>query len=205
MFQQLSSELLPHVDVFNLVDDSLIKEVIAQGKLTAAVSCRLLSHIRCAEQAGADRIMVTCSSVGPAVEAAQSFVSIPVVRVDQAMADQAVTRPSTIGVIATLPTTLAPTEDLIRRRGLALGKNVEIDALLCEGAFEALMSGDAATHDRLVREQLEQLMQRTNIIVLAQASMARVAEQIPESERKVPILSSPRLAIESLCIPFAKN
>ena len=34
------------------------------------------------------------------------------------------------------------------------------------------------------------------MVVLAQASMARVVETLPESERTVPILSSPRLGVE---------
>jgi hypothetical protein len=34
------------------------------------------------------------------------------------------------------------------------------------------------------------------MVVLAQASMARVLDVIPEAERPVPILSSPHLALE---------
>jgi hypothetical protein len=37
-----------------------------------------------------------------------------------------------------------------------------------------------------------------DVIVLAQASMARVVETLPESERRVPILASPPLAIDYL-------
>ena len=33
------------------------------------------------------------------------------------------------------------------------------------------------------------------MVVLAQASMARVAEALPDQERTVPVLSSPRLAM----------
>ena len=43
-------------------------------------------------------------------------------------------------------------------------------------------------------------MARNDVIILAQASMARVADTIPPEEQKVPILSSPRLAIEALAI-----
>jgi len=40
------------------------------------------------------------------------------------------------------------------------------------------------------------LMDDVDAIVLAQASMARVVESIPVDNRRVPILSSPRLAVE---------
>ena len=64
------------------------------------------------------------------------------------------------------------------------------------GAFEAVSSGDAATHDRIVSENLVSLMDEVDVIVLAQASMARVVESMPADNRQVPILSSPRLAVE---------
>ena len=45
-------------------------------------------------------------------------------------------------------------------------------------------------------EHLRDLMTRNDVIILAQASMARVAQAIPAEEQRVPIISSPRLAIE---------
>ncbi len=39
-------------------------------------------------------------------------------------------------------------------------------------------------------------MESVDIVVLAQASMARVADQVPEAERKTPILLSPRLGVQ---------
>ena len=41
-------------------------------------------------------------------------------------------------------------------------------------------------------------MTRNDVVILAQASMARVANAIPAEEQKVPILSSPYLAVEAL-------
>ena len=46
--------------------------------------------------------MVTCSSIGPAVEAGAKLMGVPVLRVDQPMADIAVQTGKRIGVIATL-------------------------------------------------------------------------------------------------------
>jgi Asp/Glu/hydantoin racemase len=198
IFQQLCAAKLPGVEVFNIADDSLIKDVIARGKLTPLTARRVLGHIASAEQAGADLIMVTCSSIGPAVEASAPLIGVPVLRVDQPMADKAVTLGKRIGVIATLPTTLEPTADLIRRRAAAAGRTVEVVSRLCEGAFDALMSGDAARHDAMVAGALKELAARVDVIVLAQASMARVVDGLPEADRRVPILASPPLAVEHL-------
>ena len=116
-------------------------------------------------------MLVTCSSIGPAVEAARPFVNIPVLRVDEAMADKAVMMATRIGVIATLSTTLEPTCALVQARADANDRQIEMTSYLCEGAFEAVSSGDSATHDEIVRNGLKDLMQQVDVIVLAQASM----------------------------------
>jgi Asp/Glu/hydantoin racemase len=198
VFEQLCREKLPGVEAFNLVDDSLIKDVIAHNALRPATARRVVDHVAAAEAAGADYIMVTCSSIGRAVETAAELVTAPVLRVDQPMADAAVAQAQRIGVIATLPTTLEPTADLIRRRAAAVGRRVELTTRLCEGAFDALMSGDALRHDALVLAALKELSSQVEVVALAQASMARVATQIPEGQREAPILTSPPMAIDYL-------
>ncbi len=196
VFAELCSKYLPDVKVFNIVDDSLIKNTIACGELTKSTSKRVVNYAASAEEAGADFILYTCSSIGPAVEAAAALTGVPVLRVDQPMADKAVQTGKRIGVIATLSTTLEPTSDLVRRRAIVANKEIELKAVLCEGAFEALMSGDAATHDKKVGDALKQLAKEVDVIVLAQASMGRVVDTLDEADKKIPILASPAIAIQ---------
>src|SRR5215510_8306385 len=136
IFEQLCKAKLPGVSVFNLVDDSLIKDVIAHDRLRPQTARRVAQHVAAAEDAGADYILVTCSSIGAAVETAATLASVPVLRVDQPMADQAVTTGRRVGVIATLPTTLEPTADLVRRRAALAKRDIELTTRLCEGAFD---------------------------------------------------------------------
>jgi len=198
IFEQLCKEKLPGVSVFNLVDDSLIKDVIAHGQLRPQTARRVVQHVAAAEDAGAEYIMVTCSSIGAAVETAAGLASVPVLRVDQPMADHAIAVARRIGVVATLPTTLLPTADLLRRRAVAADKTIDLTTRLCDGAFDALMSGNTEKHDELIRHALRELVLDTDIIVLAQASMARVVASLPANESRVPILTSPRLAVDYL-------
>ena len=200
-FTQLVKQQIPGVQVFNMVDESLINNTIAANRLTPDTYRRLAQHLASAEDAGADLVLVTCSSVGPAVEAARPFVNIPIIRVDEPMADEAVRiacrAGGRVGVIATLQTTLEPTTDLIRDRAQAQGRAVEIVSYLCENAFAALRAGDGETHDRIVMAGLRALMTGVDVIVLAQASMARVADALPEGEKLVPILASPAFGVEA--------
>ena len=198
VFDALVKAKLANVDVFNLVDDSLIKDVIAHGRLRPQTARRVAQHVAAAEDAGADFIMVTCSSIGPAVETAAKLAGVPVLRVDRPLAERAVATGQRIGVIATLATTLEPTADLIERCATAAGAKIQLIARLCDGAFDALMSGDAARHDEMVAAALAELADEVDVIALAQASMARVVESLCEADRRVPILASPPLAVDYL-------
>ncbi|MCF8339379.1 MAG: aspartate/glutamate racemase family protein [Chitinophagaceae bacterium] len=198
VFAALCSKHIPHIKVFNIVDDSLIKNTIACGELTANTSKRVVNYAGSAQEAGADYILFTCSSIGAAVETAATLTDIPVLRVDQPMADMAIGIGRKIGIIATLSTTLNPTTDLVKRRAAIAGKEIELVSLVCTGAFEALMSGDAATHNRIVGEVLKQMVNEVDVIILAQASMAVVLDTLTLAEKKVPILASPGIAMEFL-------
>ena len=197
-FAALCNKFIPGVKIFNIADDSLIKNTIACGALTPDTARRVVGYARSAEEAGADYIMFTCSSIGRAVETAAGLVNVPVLRVDQPMAAMAVEKGNRIGIVATLSTTLDPTTDLVRRNALLVGKEIELFPHLCEGAFEALMAGDAETHDRLVGGALKAMSETVDVIVLAQASMARVVEANPSLAEKLPILASPPIAMEYL-------
>ena len=198
VFKRLTDELMPGVETFNIVDESLLMNTIRDGHLQPETMRRAIGYMASAEEAGADAILVTCSSIGPAVDAAQGLTRRPLLRVDLAMADEAVRIGGRIGVLATLRTTLEPTTELIRARAMAKGVTVDLASAVCEGAFEAATSGDLERHDKVVREALRGLIARVDVVVLAQASMARVADSLPDTERTVPILSSPRLGVARL-------
>jgi Asp/Glu/hydantoin racemase len=205
VFEQLCREKLPDVNVFNMVDESLIKDVIAHDCLRPVTARRVVQLVMSAEDAGADFIMVTCSSIGRAVETAATLTSVPVLRVDRPMAEQAVAMGRRIGVIATLRTTLDPTADLVARCAAEAGRSIELTARLCDGAFEALMGGDAPRHDELVLAALDELSTQVDVMALAQASMARIIPAIPPERRRTPILASPPLAIEHLAAALGQG
>jgi len=195
VFKALSDELLSGQQIFNMVDESLLCDIIRDGCCPPKTARRLVSHVIEADEAGASHILVTCSSMGRAVEASRVLVSSKVLRVDEPMADRAVSIGSRIGVIATLPSTLEPTAALIRSRA---GKQIDLTTRVVDGAFQAVISGNGARHDELVGNALRELSRNVDVVVLAQASMARVVDSLAPADRPVPILSSPRLAVEHL-------
>jgi Asp/Glu/hydantoin racemase len=197
LFGELSKELLPeNVEIFHIADELLLKVVLAQGGLSPFIFRRVAEHVIAAEEGGASVVQLTCSSISPCADAARPLVGIPVLKIDEPMVVHALSLGNRIGIAATAPTTLKPTTDLVYGRAQMMGKHIKVDSVLCEGAYKALFSGDAETHDRIVRQYLKELMGRNDVVLLAQASMARVVGTIPAEDQLVPILSSPRLAME---------
>jgi Asp/Glu/hydantoin racemase len=197
LFTELSRRELPELEQFHMVDESLIKNTIRAQKLTEITISRVLAMVELARKGGADAVLVTCSSIGPAVSLARRLFDFPVIRVDEPMAEEAVRAGRRIGVAATLRTTLEPTVALLREKAVAAERQVDVVESLCDGAFEAVLSGDTATHDRLLADALAHLVSAVDVVVLAQASMAGVVEKLPADPNRVPILSSPELAVKS--------
>lgn len=196
VFAEIAARIMPEVRILHFVDESTIKNTIAAGRLEKATMRQVIRLVGSTFDAGCDAALVTCSSIGVAVEMAAELYDQPVLRVDRPMAEKAVASGRRIGVVATLSTTLNPTADLVRRVAAEQGKDVEIVEHLCEGAFAAVMAGDGATHDRIVGAGLTEGMQGVDAIVLAQASMARVVASLPEGAVPAPVLSSPELGMQ---------
>ncbi len=191
---KLFKELLPEVKLNHIADDSLIQEVIANNAVTPAVRRRLLSYYTAAADAGADVVFNCCSSVGGVADVGDTVAPVKVFRIDGPMAEKAVREGKRIGVIATLPTTLGPTVELLQNKAREAGREIEIVDGLADGAFAAGQSGDKATHDRLIEEVAKRIADKVDVIVLAQGSMAAMEEKLIEMTGKV-VLSSPRLGV----------
>jgi len=198
VFNDLTAELLPGTRLIHILDEPLLEQVRKRGHLAPEDSARLGSHITMAEQIQADAVLVTCSTISPCVDDVRSQTRIPLSKIDEAMIATAVRLGSRIGVAATAETTLGPTRTLLQEQAEQQDTQIETELMLVERALSALLSGDGDTHDRLVKNAILDLAQRVEVVVLAQASMARVVATITESDCSVPVLSSPHLALKQI-------
>ena len=137
-----------------------------------------------------DAILFTCSAFGPCIEAvARAHAPMPVLKPNEAMIEEAVTRGRKIGLLSSFPPTLASMP-----REFPAG--IEIVPKLAEGAMAALDRGDRATHDRLVVEASKDLRD-CDLIALAQYSMAPAAEMVAEASGR-PVVTTPDSAVLKL-------
>lgn len=195
--KKLALEKIPDLTVINFMDDSILPQLANNQGNLADVEERLIAYSRFAEQAGADIILEACSSVGEITNKMRLEVKVPVVRIDEAMAEWVVNHEKKIGIAATLATTLKPTTKLLEEKAEILGKQVQLTPRLVEGAYQRIINGDQAGHDDLLMDTFSFLLNEVDVIVLAQASMAGVAEKMAEEDR-AKFFSSPSFAINQV-------
>jgi Asp/Glu/hydantoin racemase len=186
---------IPGAEVMNLLDDTILNDMNA-GSGVKYVRERWITYASILEHMGADAVLSACSTVGEIAEEARRVLTVPVYRIDEAMAEEAVRRGGRIAVLATLPSTLGPTVRLVERKAKESGRPLQISTVLVAGAFEALRAGDRQAHDAKIRGAVRETLGRADLLLLAQASMAPAAEGLPGAENK--ILTSPESGIRRL-------
>ncbi|MDF1605774.1 aspartate/glutamate racemase family protein [Nocardioides sp. YIM 152315] len=189
-FQGRLTGLEPGLVLTHVADPSLLARAIDVG-VDEVVRDRVRTHVRHLVGGGAEAVLVTCSSIGEAAEAVGADVGVPVVRVDEAMAEEAVRTAAAAGgrvaVLATLWSTLGPTERLLQRMA-ARHEAVTVTAEVVAGAAVARGAGDLARHDALVADAVRSAVGGADVVVLAQASMAAALGDAAALD--VPVLES---------------
>ena len=180
----------PEARLMNLLDDSLSADLARDGRLTAAMTQRVLTLARYAAGTGAKGILFSCSAFGPCIEAcARELAPLPVLKPNEAAIEEAVGMGRRIGLLATFPGTLAsmPPE---------FPPGVEVVPCLAEGALAALDSGDVEAHDRLAAEASAAL-KGCDVVLLGQFSLARAAPLVAAATGR-PVVSTPGSAVRKL-------
>lgn len=179
----------PEAQTVNLLDESLYADVPHDGALSAALYERTASLLRHCVLSGADGIVFTGSTFGPAVEKAREAIAVPVLKADEAMADMAVARGERILLICTQQRAMRIVRPGLDEAVARAGGNHQITELWTAGAKDAMTAGQLGTHDRLIAAQI-----RTagdfDVIVLGQISMAGAREYLPPELNSRVITSS---------------
>lgn len=166
------AEEVGDLQVYNILDDSLLRATLDDGGMTPITASRMLNYAKAAEASGADGIIVTCTSVNEATKWMRPLLNIPIINIEEPVAEMAVNAGKKIGVLATLPSSPAAIGRVIKEKADEQGKEVEIVNCVVDGAFDVLCSGDRAKHDQMVCEALYKLAKEVDCIACAQISMS---------------------------------
>ncbi|HJB83575.1 MAG TPA: aspartate/glutamate racemase family protein [Candidatus Mediterraneibacter intestinavium] len=194
--KEVRAQLGSDAELLHYEDPSILSEIREHGYVTTAPAARLISMFMQAAQDGADAVLNICSSVGEVADCAQDaarYIGVPIVRIDEEMCRDAVRRGKRIGVMATLPTTLEPTKNTVKRVAREMNREITIVDSLVDGAFGL----DQDQFRALLLNNAEQIKDQIDILLLCQGSMAYCEEYL-EEKIGVPVVSSPRYGAAAL-------
>jgi hypothetical protein len=151
----------------------LLAEAMAAGGLNDEIAARTAEALR--ELAGeADAVLLTCSTLGPVAETVAALAAVPVLRVDAALARQAVRDGGHVVVLCAVETTLGPTGMLFEKAAKETG--AAIDLRLVPGAWDAFLAGDTPRYLAMIAAAADEVYaDGCRTVALAQASMAGAA------------------------------
>lgn len=195
---QFYNEAAPELEITNLLEDGILR-LLAERKYDTARE-RFSHLIRAARDVyGAELMMITCSSVTRRMlDELRGEFDLPIIKIDGPMTRKAVETGPRVGLAVTFPPTIEPSTQLIRAAAEDVGRDVEIVRESSPEAYQALLAGDVATHDRLLLDVIDRLQaQGVDVIVLAQVSMARILPQLA-GRANVPVLSSLNTSLEAV-------
>ena len=168
----------PQAQIVNLLDESLYADVPQDGTLAPALYERVTTLLNHCVNSGADGIVFTGTTFGPAIEATRPHIKVPLLRAEEAMAEQAVGMGQDILLVCSalraMPVIRGSLEAAAKRQGVA----PRIRELWVSGAKDALASGGIDAHDRLIAREVE-AAKHAGVIVIGQISMAGACAHLP--------------------------
>ncbi|HUS41506.1 MAG TPA: aspartate/glutamate racemase family protein [Ilumatobacteraceae bacterium] len=182
------------VETVTIVNETLLDDARLDGPASDRVRAGINDALDLLVESGAQAIVCTCSTIGGQAEIEGSARSIDVMRVDRPMAEAAVRAGRRITVLATIDSTTGPTADLLAEVARSNGTDIEVTVRVCDDAWEHFERGDLDQYVAIVAAECNAAASSSDVIVLAQASMARAAEFCTTS---VPVISSPLRAVEA--------
>ncbi len=193
---ELHKQLGDQAEIISFQDPTIIADAVKAGYVTRYCAARLTSMFMQAVNADADAILNICSSVGDVADAAQplaALTGVPIVRIDEEMCREACRAGKRIGVMATLPTTLDPTRNTVKRVAREMDKRIETVDVLVEGGFGL----NPEQFLELMAKYATEVADKVDVLLFAQGSMAYAEDHIRRVTGKE-VLSSPRFGALAL-------
>ncbi|NQV06238.1 aspartate/glutamate racemase family protein, partial [bacterium] len=137
----------PDVEIQTMLDTSLLADTMAAGSVTPEIGSRLLGYVQAAERAGADMLLLTCTSMGEGMEHIRDFTGLPTLCITEPLVKQALDLGNHIGIIGTVATSpaqiIAPLLVAAAERGVS-EDDLTFSIEVAEEACAARGRGDTA-------------------------------------------------------------
>lgn len=141
---------------------------------------------------GADAVLLTCSTLGPAARDAAGQTTVPIVQADAELARAAADVDGRITVLCTIEATVRPTVALFS----AAATNATVTGRLVSDAWQLFKAGKLADYHRHIAREADQAYAAgADLVVLGQASMAPAAALVTGGPEP---LSVPTVALQAV-------
>lgn len=186
----------PEVETLSILEEGLSSDA-ASGRVSAEVLDQRINALAdYAMGLAPDAILYTCSAFGTGIETASARLDLPVLKPNEAMFDAALGAGGQIAMLYTFPPAVAGMEQEFSDAAHRKQARATLNSIFVADALDALKSGDADTHDRLIAEAAADVA-GVDAIMLAHFSMSRAAE-MARAQTDIPVLTSPDAAIDKL-------
>lgn len=163
------------VELRHTVRADLLADAERDGGLTPGIAERTATALAGLFE-GSDAVLLTCSTLGPVADSLAPHAPVPIIRVDAALARDAVREGGQVVVLYALDTTREPTRRLFLAAAQATGAQITMQRVA--QAWDAFKAGDTATYLRLIADSAEEARREGAMVALAQASMAGAASLV---------------------------
>ncbi len=188
-FERLVRLIEPGLRVRHVVREELLADARVVGVDDAGLVSRVHEAMHEAASEGAKVVVCTCSTIGAIAERTPTGDAFRALRIDRAMADQAVRTGPRVLIAAALESTLAPTKALVLSAAQDAGIAVQPAMLFVEDAWPHFEAGDSVRYIETLASAIRAASAEADVVVLAQASMAPVADAL--ADLGIDVLSSP--------------
>ncbi|MDF1719403.1 MAG: hypothetical protein P1U65_01885 [Minwuia sp.] len=175
----------------HVIRPELLESARIAGSLTETVRSNAASQMAEALE-GAMQLICTCSTIGPAADDLAGR-GRPVLRVDRALAERAITKGTRIAALVTAKTTIEPTRELFIAVAEKLDRHIMLDLIFVEGAVDLFLDGNLSAYNQAIANAVDATPPGYDAIVLGQASMAPAAELASKQ-----VMTSPDTSMRAL-------
>lgn len=183
---------LPRVRLLHILDEGLLADPTLLRPVQPPMRRRMTRVVELALDVPADAVLLSCSAYTGIISWLRELANVPILAIDEELAQSAVARGPRVGVIATHRGSIELIEAAARERGVS----IELRPIVFRDAFDALTAGRPDEHDRLMAARVSELAD-CDVVVFAQASMARAVPSLP-ADLQTRVLTSPGLAVDRI-------
>ena len=188
--------VFPEAEIIQILDETLLILFRQDGGLSVRSRRKALQMALSAQDAGVDGILVTCSSLSPAVDEIRPFLTVPIVKIDEPMFDHVVQKAESIALVASAETVLKSVEPFVQKKADYFGRKVSLRPVVLAD-YWPLLQKDPGSFYKAVGEACTRAARECQAVVITQVSMAPGREYAsPEVRDRV--FAAPEYAVRAI-------